>query len=55
MNGWTNFDAVLKEPTALKGLDVLMDRARRVLDRYMRIPMPMPVRKPEPKPLGRTA
>ena len=55
MKGWTNFSAVVKEPDALRGLDHLMERARRVVERYMRIPVPLPARKPNPKPLGRTA
>jgi hypothetical protein len=55
MKVWINLGAVIKEPDALRGLDHLVDRARRVLDRYMRIPVPMPVRNPDPKPLARTA
>jgi len=51
MNRWKNLAAIIAEPDALRGLDHLIERARRVLDRNMR----MPVRKPDPKPLARTA
>ena len=51
MNSWTKFRALLEDPDALRGLDHLMECARRVLDRNLRMPM----RQPDPKPLGRTA
>lgn len=55
MNGWPNLSAVVGNPDALRGLDHLVERARRVLERYMRVPVPLSARKPDPKPLGRTA
>jgi hypothetical protein len=51
MNRWTNLTAVIRQPDALRGLDHLIERARRVLDRYKRIP----VLKPDPRTLARTA
>ncbi len=42
---------LIKEPEALRGLDRLIECARRVLDREMR----EPVHEPAPKPLARTA
>jgi len=38
MNGWTNISALLTEPEALRGLDRLIEYARSVVDRYMRVP-----------------
>ena len=55
MHDGIKLGTIIGRPDALKGLDHLMERTRRVLDRYMRIPVPMPARKPDPKPLGRTA
>ena len=51
----TNLGAVLKEPDALRGLDLLVERARSVVDRYMRVPVSMPAPKSDPKVLARTA
>jgi len=42
---------VIGQPEALRGIDNLIERARRVLDRYMRIPE----RKTEQKQLPRAA
>jgi len=55
MKIWTNLNAVLKEPEALRGLDHLIESTRRVLDRYMRVPLPMPAPQADPKPLARIA
>ena len=53
MKDWPKPSVLIAEPDALRGLDHLIERSRRVLDRYIR--MPLPVRKPDPKPLARTA
>ena len=45
-----NLPQLISEPDALRGLDHLIELARRILNRNMR----MPVRKPE-EPLARTA
>jgi len=51
MKRWTNLPVLIQQPDALQGLDSLIERARRVLNRYKRIP----VVKPEPRKLARTA
>lgn len=51
MESRTNIRALIEDPDALRGLDRLIECARRVLDRNMR----MPVRNAEQKPLARTA
>lgn len=51
MNSWSKLKTLIEDPVALRGIDRMMERARRVLDRYMR----MPVRKVDPKPLARIA
>lgn len=51
MKSWTKLTALVQEPVALRGLDRLIDYARRVLDRYE----PLPVRKAEQKTLARIA
>lgn len=55
MDGRTNITALIGAPDALRGLDHLIEHARRVLDRYRYVPLRLPVRKPEEKTLGRTA
>jgi len=51
MNSWSKFKTLIEDPVALRGIDRMIERARRVLDRYVR----MPVRKADPKPLARIA
>ena len=51
MNDWTQIRRILENPVALRGIDHLIDRVRRVMDRHKR----MPVRQPDPKPLARIA
>jgi hypothetical protein len=51
MNSCTKFRALIEDPVALRGIDRMIERVGRVLDRYMRTP----VRKPDPKPLARIA
>jgi len=55
MKSKTTLTALIKEPDAFRGLDHLIESARRVLDRYMRTPVRMPERNSEQKPLARTA
>jgi hypothetical protein len=51
MSSSPKLTALVRQPDALRGLDHLIEQARRVLDRYMRIPAP----KPEQKVLPRVA
>ena len=51
MNRRTTLTVLIKDPTALRGLDHLIEQVRRVLDRHMC----MPTRKLESKTLARTA
>jgi len=51
MSSSPQITGLLRQPDALLGIDHLIDYARRVLDRYMRMPAP----KPEQKPLARVA
>jgi hypothetical protein len=51
MESRTNLVVLIKEPEALRGLDRLIECARRVLERDM----PLPEREPAQKPLARTA
>lgn len=55
MESWTNLAALLEERDTLRGLDHLIERVRRVLERYRHLPLRLPARKPDEKPLARTA
>lgn len=55
MNSLRNLTRLLQEPDALRGLDHLIERARCVLERYMDLPLQMPVRIRDHQQLARTA
>jgi len=51
MSNSPKLTALVRQPDALRGIDHLIEHARRVLDRYMRMPAP----KTEQKALPRVA
>lgn len=55
MDDLTKLALVLEAPEALRGLDQLMERVRRVLERYAHVPLRMPLRTPDQSRLARTA
>ena len=51
MENWAKFSALIAQPDALRGIESLIDYARRMVDRYTVVP----IRKPAEQKLARSA